>query len=52
MPGDLVFFFHGRHAYHVAIYAGHGMIWHAPRPGKKVKKVKLWTSHVRYGRVR
>ena len=50
--GDLVFFFHGRHAYHVAIYAGHGMIWHAPRPGKKVKKVKLWTSHVRYGRVR
>ena len=50
--GDLVFFFHGRHAYHVAIYAGHGMIWHAPRPGKKVKKVKLWTSKVRYGRVR
>jgi cell wall-associated NlpC family hydrolase len=51
-PGDLVFFFHGKHAYHVAIYAGHGNIWHAPRPGKKVKQVHLWTSHVRYGRVR
>jgi cell wall-associated NlpC family hydrolase len=50
--GDLVFFFHGRHAYHVAIYAGHGNIWHAPKPGKKVKKVHLWTSRVKYGRVR
>ncbi|GAA4358645.1 C40 family peptidase [Angustibacter luteus] len=50
--GDLVFFFHGKHVYHVAIYAGHGKVWHAPRPGKRVKKVPLWTSHVRYGRVR
>ena len=50
--GDLVFFFHGKRAYHVAIYAGHGKIWHAPRPGKRVKKVPLWTSHVLYGRVR
>jgi cell wall-associated NlpC family hydrolase len=50
--GDLVFFFHGHRAYHVAIYAGHNKIWHAPRPGKRVKKVRLWTSHVRYARVR
>jgi cell wall-associated NlpC family hydrolase len=50
--GDLVFFFSGRHVYHVAIYAGHNKIWHAPRPGQRVKKVTLWTSHVRYGRVR
>ncbi|GAB3597400.1 C40 family peptidase [Angustibacter peucedani] len=50
--GDLVFFFHGKRAYHVGIYAGHGQIWHAPKPGSRVKKVRLWTSHVRYGRVR
>ena len=50
--GDLVFFFSGRHVYHVAMYAGHGYIWHAPKPGSRVKHVKLWTSHVRYGRVR
>jgi cell wall-associated NlpC family hydrolase len=51
-PGDLVFFFAGSHAYHVAMYAGHGRIWHAPKPGDRVKLVPLWTTHVRYGRVR
>ena len=51
-PGDLVFFFSGSHVYHVAMYAGHGLIWHAAKPGSRVKRVKLWTSHVRYGRVR
>ncbi|CAB4330054.1 MAG: hypothetical protein F2839_00445 [Actinobacteria bacterium] len=49
--GDLVFF-HGKGGvYHVGIYAGAGKIWHSPRPGKRVEKVKLWTSHVTYGRV-
>jgi len=51
-PGDLVFLFHGRTAYHVGIYAGAGRIWHAPRTGSRVKLVYLWTSAVRYGRVR
>ena len=51
-PGDLVFFFSGSHVYHVAMYAGHGKIWHAPKPGDRVKLVPLWTTHVRYGRVR
>ena len=51
-PGDLVFFFSGRRVYHVAMYAGNGQIWHAAKPGTRVKRVKLWTSHVRYGRVR
>jgi cell wall-associated NlpC family hydrolase len=51
-PGDLVFFFSGRRVYHVAMYAGHGRIWHAAKPGTRVKRVPLWTSHVRYGRVR
>ena len=50
--GDLVFFHSGRSVYHVAVYAGHGYIWHAPKPGKRVAKVKLWTSKVTYGRVR
>lgn len=50
--GDLVFFFSGSRVYHVAIYAGNGYIWHAPKPGGAVSKVKLWTSAVKYGRVR
>ena len=51
-PGDLVFFHSGRTIYHVAVYAGAGWIWHAPKPGKRVAKVRLWTSAVTYGRVR
>jgi cell wall-associated NlpC family hydrolase len=50
--GDLVFFSSGGHVYHVAIYAGHDRIWHAPRPGKRVERVRLWTHAVFYGRVR
>jgi cell wall-associated NlpC family hydrolase len=50
--GDLVFFrSHGR-VYHVGIYAGNGRIWHAPRPGQRVHKAKIWTRAVSYGRVR
>lgn len=51
-PGDLVFFGGSRGIYHVGVYAGGGYIWHAPRPGKRVSKVKLWTSAVKFGRVR
>jgi cell wall-associated NlpC family hydrolase len=50
-PGDLVFFTSGGYAYHVAIYAGNGMVWHSPRSGKTVTKVKIWTSHWVAGRV-
>ena len=42
--GDLVGFYNGGGYYHIAIYAGGGKIWHAPRPGKSVEKVKIWTS--------
>ncbi len=50
--GDLVFFLsHGR-AYHVGVYAGHGRMWHAPRAGKRVSLVRIWTSRWRPGRVR
>ncbi|MCR6711419.1 MAG: C40 family peptidase [Demequina sp.] len=47
-PGDLVWF---TDVHHVAIYAGNGYIIDAPKPGKKVAKRKLWTSHVKYIRV-
>lgn len=47
-PGDLVWFKDFRH---VGIYAGNGYIIDAPKPGKKVTKRKLWTSHVKYIRV-
>ena len=50
--GDLVFFSSGGHVYHVAIYAGRGRIWHAPRSGERVHRERLWTSSVSYGRVR
>ena len=51
-PGDLVFFGGSHSIYHVGVYAGGGYIWHAPRPGKRVSKVKLWTSAVKFARVR
>ena len=49
--GDLVFFHSGRYVYHVGIYAGHGKIWHSPRPGTRVRLEKIWTHSVWYGRV-
>ena len=50
-PGDLVFFTSGGHVYHVAIYAGNGMIWHSPGSGRHVQKVHIWTSSYRVGRL-
>ena len=38
-PGDLVFYYGG--ISHVAIYAGGGMIVHAPHPGSSVKYAKV-----------
>jgi cell wall-associated NlpC family hydrolase len=49
--GDLVFFRSGGRVYHVGIYAGHHRIWHAPRPGKRVKLAKIWTGGWTAGRV-
>lgn len=51
-PGDLVFFLSRGRAYHVAVYAGGNRIWQASKPGTRVKRVVLWTTNVRYGRVR
>jgi cell wall-associated NlpC family hydrolase len=49
--GDLILFTSGGRVYHVAIYAGNGKIWHSPKPGRSVKKEKIWTSSYRVGRV-
>ena len=49
--GDLVFFHDGGHVYHVAIYAGHHTVIHAPYPGQRVHRERIWTSAVTYGRV-
>lgn len=51
-PGDLVFFKSGGGGvYHVGIFAGGNMLWHASKPGKPVAKAKIWTSSVAFGRV-
>ena len=52
-PGDLVFFKTGSgYVHHVGIYAGAGTIWHAPHSGDHVRRARLWTRTVWYGRVR
>ena len=38
--------------YHVAIYAGHGYIWHAPHSGTRVRRDHIWTRSVFFGRVK
>ncbi len=48
--GDLIFFHHGGHIYHVGIYAGHGGIYHASHPGRRTGYEALWTSAVWFGR--
>ncbi|RZU49038.1 cell wall-associated NlpC family hydrolase [Krasilnikovia cinnamomea] len=51
-PGDLVFWVRGGHAYHVAVYAGQGKVWHAPKPGSRVKLAAIFEpGRVRYGRI-
>jgi cell wall-associated NlpC family hydrolase len=50
-PGDLIFFYSSGGIYHVAIYAGSGLIWHAPYPGTTVRLERIWTSSWVAGRV-
>lgn len=50
--GDLVFFHNSGRIYHVGIYAGKNQIWHAPYSGTRVRKERIWSSNVYYGRVR
>jgi cell wall-associated NlpC family hydrolase len=50
-PGDLVFFVSYGHVYHVGIYAGHGLIWHAPHTGDRVRLARIFSSSWVAGRV-
>ena len=49
--GDLVFFLSAQRAYHVGIYAGHGMMYDAPHTGSSVGKRKIWDAAAVFGRV-
>ncbi|MCF2530638.1 C40 family peptidase [Yinghuangia soli] len=40
-PGDLVFTSKRGAITHVGIYAGNGMVWHEPRPGKSVRLERM-----------
>jgi cell wall-associated NlpC family hydrolase len=48
-PGDLVFYLSGGSAYHVAIYAGHGMQYAAATERDGIRYQPVWSSAVRYG---
>jgi len=53
VPGDLLFFHTSSGwVYHVAIYAGHGYVWHSPHTGTVVKLEKLWTNAFYVGRLK
>lgn len=45
-PGDLVFYLSGNEAYHVSIYAGHGMQYSATNPRRGVEHSKISSRHV------
>lgn len=47
-PGDLVFYLAGGSAYHVAIYAGHGMQYSAADPSDGIRYQRIWSSNVEY----
>jgi cell wall-associated NlpC family hydrolase len=49
LPGDLIFL---NGLGHVAIYAGHGMMWDAPSPGGRVSERPIYSSAYLVGRVR
>lgn len=46
-PGDLVFFEQNGYIHHVGIYAGNGMMLHAPRTGDVVKYQSIETDYYR-----
>lgn len=51
-PGDLVFFYSGKTIYHAGVYAGNWYMYVAPHTGSRVKKQRIWSTHVYFGRVR
>jgi cell wall-associated NlpC family hydrolase len=47
-PGDLVFYLSGNYAFHVAIYAGHGMQYAAATPQDGIRYQHLWSRNVEF----
>ena len=43
-PGDLMFFAWGGVVDHVGIYAGNGLMLHAPQTGSQVQLIPVWSS--------
>lgn len=50
VPGDLVFFLSGGHAYHTGVYAGGNMMYDAGRSGSRFSKRAIFSSAVVFGR--
>lgn len=48
LPGDLVFYLGGGSAYHVAIYAGHGMQYSAADPAEGIKHQRVSRRNVQF----
>ena len=51
-PGDLVFFFSGGTAFHVGVFASGWTMIAAPHTGARVRREWIWSSNIRFGRVR
>ncbi len=49
--GDLLFFDNGGGIGHVAIYAGNGQMWHAPKSGDVVRLAPIYSNSYLVGRV-
>jgi len=47
-PGDLIFYFSGGPAYHVAVYAGHGYQYAAATPADGVRYQPIWSRNVEF----
>ncbi|WP_375474934.1 C40 family peptidase [uncultured Jatrophihabitans sp.] len=47
-PGDLVFYLSGGRAYHVAIYAGHGMQYAAATERDGIRHQHIWSHQVEF----
>ena len=47
-PGDLIFYLSGGYAFHVAIYAGHGMQYAAATPRDGIRYQHIWSRRVEF----
>jgi len=52
LAADLVFFLSGNTAFHAGVFSGGWTMIAAPHAGTRVKTEWIWSSNVRFGRVR